>query len=192
MSKKMGRPAGFDRDAVLDKIMHTFWRYGFERTSMALLEEATGLRRPSLYNAFGDKSAMFRAATERYEDQVYGRLSETLDRQSFGAGINEYLTRQLAALSDASTPPGCLIAGGTQELGPDGDASAQAVADAERRALEIVKDRVNDATAEAEWPKNADPAKVAAAIFVLSRGMALVSRSPVGQAVAKDAAEGMV
>ncbi len=63
-----GRPVQFDRDAVVDQAMAEFWRYGFDGTSLARLEAATGVDRSTLYNSFGGKTGLHRAAAERYVD----------------------------------------------------------------------------------------------------------------------------
>jgi TetR/AcrR family transcriptional regulator, transcriptional repressor for nem operon len=44
---------------VLDRLTNAFSTYGYGGTSMALLQEATGLGKQSLYNTFGDKQAMY-------------------------------------------------------------------------------------------------------------------------------------
>ena len=75
--KVMGRPREFDEDEALAKIMDVFWEKGFEGTSMSDLETATGLRKGSLYAAFGDKRAMYRKSVELYGrtaiEEVRGR-----------------------------------------------------------------------------------------------------------------------
>ena len=64
--KVMGRPREFDEDEALAKILDVFWAKGFEGTSMSDLETATGLRKGSLYAAFGDKRAMYLKALALY------------------------------------------------------------------------------------------------------------------------------
>lgn len=64
--KVMGRPREFDEDEALARIMDIFWEKGFEGTSMSDLETATGLRKGSLYAAFGDKRAMYLKALALY------------------------------------------------------------------------------------------------------------------------------
>ena len=51
----MGRPKGYDRETVLLAARDLFWEQGYERTSIADLEERTGLNRSSLYTEFGSK-----------------------------------------------------------------------------------------------------------------------------------------
>ncbi|XSC43414.1 TetR/AcrR family transcriptional regulator [Bradyrhizobium sp. RDT10] len=68
--KVIGRPREFDEDEALKTILDVFWVNGFEGTSMSDLEIATGLRKGSLYAAFGDKRAMYLKALA-----LYGRTS---------------------------------------------------------------------------------------------------------------------
>ena len=57
--KKRGRPRQFDEDAVIDAMIELFWRQGFNATSLDDIAAATGLNRPSLYRAFGNKTDMY-------------------------------------------------------------------------------------------------------------------------------------
>ena len=62
----MARPREFDEQVVLDAAMQCFWAQGYEATSVKDLIERTGLTAASLYNAYGDKRAMFRTALDHY------------------------------------------------------------------------------------------------------------------------------
>lgn len=65
--KSMGRPREFDEDEALTQIMDVFWAKGFEGATMRHLEAATGLRKGSLYAAFGGKRAMYLKALALYD-----------------------------------------------------------------------------------------------------------------------------
>ena len=71
-----GRPRKFDTDTVLDQVRDTFWRYGYAGTSMDQLAAATGLHKPSLYGAFGDKKQLFLAALDNYLAEVRVEFAE--------------------------------------------------------------------------------------------------------------------
>jgi TetR/AcrR family transcriptional repressor of nem operon len=66
----MARPREFDEDIVLDAAMQRFWNNGFEATSMRDLADRTGMTTASLYNAFGDKRAIYRLVLDRYVRQT--------------------------------------------------------------------------------------------------------------------------
>ena len=48
----MGRTATFDRADAVRAARGVFWNQGYEATSIPDLEQATGLKRSSLYHAF--------------------------------------------------------------------------------------------------------------------------------------------
>lgn len=62
----MPRPRSFNDDAVIDAAMLAFWQGGYDETPIGALEKATGVKRISLYNAWGDKEGLFLAALDRY------------------------------------------------------------------------------------------------------------------------------
>ena len=74
----MARPRTFDGDKVLDAAIACFWSRGLEATSVRDLAEHMGIRGPSLYNAFGDKRALFARALERYATRT---MRERITRQ---------------------------------------------------------------------------------------------------------------
>ena len=61
---RMARPREFDEGVVLDAAVQCFWAHGYEAASVKDLMERTGLTAASLYNAYGDKRAMFRTALD--------------------------------------------------------------------------------------------------------------------------------
>ena len=66
----MGPNREFDEQRVLDGAMHAFRRAGFGALSIKDLEQATGLSSGSLYNAYGNKEALFRAAFDHYVETI--------------------------------------------------------------------------------------------------------------------------
>jgi len=72
--KRRGRPRAYDPDVALWQATETFWDQGYAGASLDDLSAATGMNRPSLYGAFGDKQALFRAALENYLDQSRARM----------------------------------------------------------------------------------------------------------------------
>ena len=65
----MARPREFDETAALDAAVACFWQRGYEATSVQELANKMGISAPSLYNAYGDKHALFVRALERYLDR---------------------------------------------------------------------------------------------------------------------------
>src|SRR6185437_343812 len=106
--RAMARPREFDEERVLDAVMLTFWRKGFEATSAQDLVDATGLGRGSLYGAFSNKDGLFEQAILRYN----GRSRENVERlRQPGPAIErlrELFISIIDADIDAAEKPGCL------------------------------------------------------------------------------------
>jgi len=78
-ARPRGRPREFDEDAVLGKALNIFWRNGYSATSLDELCTATGLNRPSLYSAFGDKKSLYRRVLAKFEQDFLGRIEIILN-----------------------------------------------------------------------------------------------------------------
>jgi TetR/AcrR family transcriptional repressor of nem operon len=67
----MAREKQFSEAQVLDEVADLFTSHGYQGTSLAMLLDATGLGKQSLYNCFGDKRALYLkaldCATSRYQ-----------------------------------------------------------------------------------------------------------------------------
>ena len=61
-----GRPRQFNRREALDQAARLFRERGFAATTMSALSRAMGMGEQSIYNAFGNKEAVFQAALEHY------------------------------------------------------------------------------------------------------------------------------
>ncbi len=166
--------------------MDAFWQDGFAATSLDDLSAATGLNRPSLYGAFGDKRALYVQAYRRYREHVGETFAPLLAEK---APLRDKLRRILLAALD-------LYLGGEQ--GPRGcftvlSASSDAVADPQIRKLVVeaidASDRAFERLFEAgraagELPAEADPRRLArmasAAIHTLSiRARARIPRAAI-------------
>src|SRR2546430_14566031 len=67
--KRRGRPRAYDPQVALARAAEVFWKAGYAGTSLDDLVEATGMNRPSLYAAFGDKRDLYLKTLEHYRDE---------------------------------------------------------------------------------------------------------------------------
>lgn len=77
-----GRPRSFNPDAALDKARAVFWNLGYAAASLDDIAAATGLNRPSLYAAFGDKHALYLAALKRSAEEGVASLTTALKTEA--------------------------------------------------------------------------------------------------------------
>ncbi|HEX9171013.1 MAG TPA: TetR/AcrR family transcriptional regulator [Roseiarcus sp.] len=161
--RRRGRPRAFEAETALTQAMDVFWRDGFAATSLDDLSAATGLNRPSLYGAFGDKRALYLQAYRQYRKRANEALAPLFQAR---APLRVKLKRILVAclelyLSGEEGPRGCFTVLTT---------SSDAIADPEIRALvgEAIDntDRTfgrlfADARAAGELSASADPRALA-------------------------------
>ncbi|MBV7265251.1 TetR/AcrR family transcriptional regulator [Erythrobacter ani] len=187
-SKKM-RAASFDREETIEKIMNAFWEHGYEATSIQVLEAATGLKRQSLYNAFGNKDAMFELASNRYDMAVSRKLFATLDHADPVIALREFFAAQLAVLVDADQPAGCFVAGGQQELAnrSEGQLSEQMRAMIEEQHDQLVA-AFERWKADGKIADETDTHALSAIVMALVRGQAVLGRSSLSYPIIEQSA----
>ncbi len=108
----------FDRDEALDQILQVFWTKGFEGTSLDDLVAATGVKKQSLYNTFGNKDAMFDAALGKYLDDVGETLySALITDVPLPQALRNFLEGFTKVVTRSDTPAGCFVTNSAVEFG---------------------------------------------------------------------------
>ncbi len=79
--RRLGRPRAYDPEVALQRAMDAFWDRGFSGTSLDDLSERTGMNRPSLYAAFGDKQALYLKTLESYVASRRAGIAAVLNSQ---------------------------------------------------------------------------------------------------------------
>jgi AcrR family transcriptional regulator len=150
-----GRPRAFITDEVLDRVRTVFMEKGFAAASLDELAAASGLNRPSLYAAFGDKEQLY-ITTLRF----YGARSiEGLDAILAGPGtIEQRLGKVYKAAIDLYTAPphrpGCMIVGTAAVESP----SHPRIAAVANELLAGIEESLERAFAASDLPKKPSPA----------------------------------
>jgi TetR/AcrR family transcriptional regulator, copper-responsive repressor len=67
---RRGRPRAYQPEVALGKALDLFRQDGVAATSLDDLSAATGMNRPSLYGAFGDKRELYIKSYQRYRDDA--------------------------------------------------------------------------------------------------------------------------
>jgi AcrR family transcriptional regulator len=176
---RRGRPRAYDPDTALAQAMAVFWDAGFAGTSLDNISAGTGMNRPSLYGAFGDKQALYRHALERYRAMARTALQETLRHdRTLRDGLRAVYERALAIYySGPHGARGCFLIG---------TALTEAVLDADVRETlaaglhEIdaaFEARMRVARQQGELPESADPAMLARLASAVLHTLAIRSRA---------------
>jgi TetR/AcrR family transcriptional regulator, copper-responsive repressor len=163
--KPRGRPRAFIPAEVLDRVRAVFLEKGFAGASLDELAAASGLNRPSLYAAFGDKEQLYIHALRFYG----ARSVEMLDALLAGPGtIEQRLSKVYKAAIDLYTAPphrpGCMIVGTAAVESPTHPRIA-AVANEQLAAIEKSLERAFAAADLEREPSPAARAHMAGAIL---------------------------
>jgi AcrR family transcriptional regulator len=172
----MARPREFDEDEVLQKALHVFWQKGYEATSLADLQAATGLTKSSLYKAFESKEGLFRHVVERYHRDYLGFRADAL-AQPTPRSIAEALLEGIVNLQTGKdTPSGCLVTLAALACSADAEPLSQELA-ASRQAFErMLRDRFDEVKDAGPLPEGMTSAEAAAFISTLIQGLAVQAR----------------
>lgn len=180
MNAERGRPRSFDPEEALDRATEVFWRLGFQGASLSELTAATGLSKPSLYAAFGDKEALYLRCLQRYADRQVCTQNDLLEREPDARrAIEGFLRAAARAQTDPARPSGCFVMTGTAECGaPAMPASVdtalrEAVCDSEQRLLK----RLQRAQREGQLPEGLAPKAFAAMLASLLAGMSVMAKA---------------
>jgi len=161
--KRRGRPRAYDPETALRQALETFWAAGFSGTSLDDISAATGMNRPSLYAAFGDKHSLYLKALNHYWAQGRAEMQDALaNRRPLADELMAVYDKSLAIYFSGEGPPrGCFAIG---------TATTEAVQDAEIRSLfaqglktldKAFEDRIRAAQESGELRADADAAALA-------------------------------
>ncbi|MEM7774312.1 MAG: TetR/AcrR family transcriptional regulator [Pseudomonadota bacterium] len=166
----------FDEDQVLDAAMLAFWRSGYEATSVADLEAATGLSKSSLYNAFGNKDDVFLRCLERFSE-LYGHdLVTELDQDDFHSAIRAFFDRLIARFANRRLPNGCLATMAALEVGRRQGLAAKHVRKGLDSMRAVFESRCARAVRDGQLPRDTDCFALSTTMLALTRGIAVLNR----------------
>src|SRR5712671_1174649 len=98
----------FDEQEVIAIALDVFWRKGLHDATMQDLATATGVQRGSLYNAYGDKEAIFMRAFDQYAAQFLETAGNALAQGDAAARLRNFLDLIIVNMTSGSPPRGCL------------------------------------------------------------------------------------
>ena len=196
--KRRGRPRAYQPEIALAKALDLFRKDGFAATSLDDLSAATGMNRPSLYGAFGDKRELYIKSYRRYREDARAAMQDIFRAEQ---PIRQRLQRIYAValdiyLSGDSGPRGCFTVM---------TAASEAVADPDIRAMVLEGFGELDkafaacfrlAKEKSELPEGADPAVLAQLASATIHTIAIRARARVPrrelEAIVKGAIDVMV
>jgi AcrR family transcriptional regulator len=107
-----GRPRAYDSETALRQATEAFWRTGYSGTSLDEIAAATGMNRPSLRAAFGDKHALYLKALSEYWELKFAAIRKALADPSLERALMGVYEAALAIYyAGADRARGCFVVG---------------------------------------------------------------------------------
>src|SRR5882724_3592493 len=148
--KRRGRPRAYDPATAIARAAETFWKAGYAGTSLDDLSAATGMNRPSLYAAFGDKRDLYLKTLEYYRDEGRALARAALaDDPPLRVFLQRFYDKALA-LYLADGPRGCYSIGTAATVAAVDDSVRAFLADSMRTTDGFLRHQIEKAKARGE------------------------------------------
>ena len=175
----------FDEQRVIAIALDVFWRKGLQDATMQDLAAATGVQRGSLYNAYGDKEAIFLRAFDQYAGQFLETAGNALTRDNAAAGLLNFFDVIIANMTSGSPPRGCL----TTRTALDAPISSPAVRQRVQSLLSGLERLIAKALSSGPNKLSAiDAKRFARVVVTFTRGLAVMERGGYSRKQLKQAA----
>jgi TetR/AcrR family transcriptional regulator, transcriptional repressor for nem operon len=173
----MPRERRFSEAEVLERLTDVFSRHGYASTSLALLQEATGLGKQSLYNTFGDKQAMYLQAIDCAVQRAAGTVAAVQSAKTGRAAIDVYFAAMIDACSSAvDVDKHCIVTSGLLE--GIGDAPlAWALTSRWQATHEMLRAAVERGQRDGSVPNPTPSAELAEVLIALTGGLRVAAQA---------------
>jgi TetR/AcrR family transcriptional repressor of nem operon len=173
----MGRTKQFDHHAALDQAMELFWQRGYHATSIQDLVDQLGVNRQSLYDTFGGKDELFRAALERYRELQGAPMRRCLERQApVSEVLREFFGHAVGYLMK-NEGKGCLLVNTATELAGHDDEIFQLCAGNARELEAAFAGLLARAQREGEIDTERSPVQLARFLINTMNGLAVTAKA---------------
>ncbi len=173
----MARPREFDETKAIEAAIACFWSRGYEATSVRDLAASMGLSAPSLYNAYGDKHALFVQALEHYLDRS---MRDRIKRLESSLPPKQAIRKFIAELIDHSVDDrerrGCFLVNSALEVAPHDKKLGQFIADRLAELEAFFARSIRKAQAEGTVPRKPVAKDLARLLLGLVLGIRVLAR----------------
>jgi AcrR family transcriptional regulator len=173
-----GRPRKYDFELALHQATDLFWTKGYAATSLDGIAAATGMNRPSLQAAFGDKREIYLAALGAYWASKIDTIRAALGARALDdALMRAYDAALTTYFASESVARGCFVVGtAITEAAEDPDIGRIVANGFQTLDAEFLK-RIRWAQDEAEVTADRDPEALAFLATATMQSLALRARA---------------
>lgn len=175
--KRRGRPRAYDPQVAIARAAETFWKAGYAGTSLDDLVVATGMNRPSLYAAFGDKRDLYLKTLEHYRDEGRALARHALAGEpALRVFLKRFYDKALALYLEGG-PRGCYSIGTAATAAAVDDGVRAFLAESMRSTDSFLRAQIEKGRARGEIARDADPAALAYLASATLHTLAIRSRA---------------
>jgi TetR/AcrR family transcriptional repressor of nem operon len=175
---EMARPREFDEATALEAAIECFWQRGYEATSVRDLADKMGISAPSLYNAYGDKHALFVQALERYLDRTTrARIKRLEDSLPPKQAVRQFIEEIIARSVNDRERRGCFLINSALEVAPHDKELGTLIAGRLAEIEAFFHRSIKAAQAEGEVPRNRGAKDLARLLLGVLLGIRVLARS---------------
>ncbi|MDF1576586.1 MAG: TetR/AcrR family transcriptional regulator [Bacteroidales bacterium] len=173
----MPRNKTYNDDQVLEKAMNVFWMYGYEGTSVRLLEKEMGINQFSIYASFKNKKNLFIQALRKYREFVIKNSFQPLLQEGSGyAELEIFLRNAIVVHRTEEEKKGCLVVNTAGELGEKDPDIAREIIRHYNFVRNMLLRLLQNAVAKKEIPENTDIEKQANFFLGVLQGMSVMGK----------------
>jgi TetR/AcrR family transcriptional regulator, transcriptional repressor for nem operon len=175
----------FDEQEVIAIALDVFWQKGLHDATMQDLAAATGVQRGSLYNAYGDKEAIFLRAFDRYAEDFLESVGHLVAEGDVATRLKNFFDSAIVNMTSGSPPRGCLTTRTALNAGISSEAVRERVQDLLGRLEQIVGKAISSAP---DGRPAAEANRLARVIVTFTRGLAVMERAGYSRKQLRDSA----
>jgi AcrR family transcriptional regulator len=176
---KRGRPRAYDPTEALKAARDVFWLKGYAATSLDDIVGATGMNRPSLYAAFGDKEAIYLAALKMQSELLVTAVASACQLEmKLKPFLDLFFERCIESyMAGAQGARGCFLVGTALTESLMREDVGEVVRSAFGRCEDALEQRFKRAKKDGELLKTADARAIAMLMSSTMHEMAMLARA---------------
>jgi len=175
----------FDEREVITLALDVFWRKGLHDATMQDLAAATGVQRGSLYNAYGDKEAIFLRAFDQYAQQFLETAAKALSEGDVATRLRTFFDVLIVNMTSGSPSRGCFTTRTALDAAISGEVVRARVQRQLGRLEQIVSQAIDAAPGSA---LSIDADRLARVVVTFTRGLAVMERAGYSRKQLKESA----
>ena len=178
-AKPRGRPRAYEPAVALQQATDAFWKTGYAGTSLDDIAAATGMNRPSLRAAFGDKRAIYLKALNAYWELKLAAMRHALegDQPLDQALMRVYDAALSIYFSGRGRARGCFVVGTAVTEAVHDAETRKVVSDGFRKLDADFATRLRLAQETGELKRSTDPEALAMLATATMQTIAIRARS---------------